>query len=135
MKKSERTRRQLLIAGLGSLGAAFTLDAQSQDPAKVMPRAYRIVFENDRVRVLEFNSRPGLGICGESLHSHPAHLTVVLNEFTARATSADGTVRDQKRKAGEVFWSEAETHRVENVGRSGSRVLHVELKPLAPRKT
>lgn len=136
MKISSKARRKLLLAGLGSLSAQLALgEAHAQDPAKVMPRTYRVALENDRIRVLEFTGRPGLGICGESMHSHPAHLTVVLSDFQARSTAQDGTVRDRARKAGEVFWSEAETHKVENTGKSVSRVLHVELKSPPQAKT
>src|SRR5687767_12331423 len=129
MKTSDKSRRKLLLAGLGSLGVQLALsEAHAQDPAKVMPRAYRVALENDRLRVLEFTGRPGLGVCGESMHSHPAHLTVVLTDFQAKSVAPDGTVVNRTRKAGEVFWSEAQTHKVENTGRSSSRVLHIELK-------
>jgi len=85
MKTSSETRRKLLLAGLGSLGAQLALgDANAQDAAKVMPRAYRVAFENDKLRVLDFAGRPGMGICGEGMHSHPAHLTVVLADWQGR---------------------------------------------------
>jgi hypothetical protein len=129
MKDSSNARRKLILAGLGSLAAYLdSSDASAQDPTKVMPRAYRIAFENDKLRVLEFTGRPGMGICGEGMHSHPAHLTVVLSDWRARATPLGGTARDGERKAGDVFWSEAETHKVENTGKTNSRVLIIELK-------
>jgi len=135
MKTSSETRRKLLLAGLGSLGAQLALgDANAQDAAKVMPRAYRVAFENDKLRVLDFAGRPGMGICGEGMHSHPAHLTVVLADWQGKATTPDGTVRDRARKLGDVFWSEAETHKVENTGKGNSRVLIIELKSPAPAK-
>jgi len=129
MEISNRLRRKLMIAGLGTL--ALQLDASNtaaQDPAKVMPRAYRIALENDRVRVLEFTGRPGMGICGEGMHSHPAHLTVVLSDWEGRVSTRGSPERDGSRKAGDVFWSEAETHKVENTGKTTSRVLIIELK-------
>jgi beta-alanine degradation protein BauB len=129
MKESNSARRKLILAGLGSLAVHLDpSDANAQDPAKVMPRAYRVALENDRLRVLEFTGRPGMGICGEGMHSHPAHLTVVLSDWQGRATTPDGTVRDREKKLGDVFWSEAETHKNENTGKSTSRVLIIELK-------
>ena len=129
MNQSNRARRKLILAGLGGLATQLDIaSANAQDPTKVMPRAYRLAFENDKLRVLEFTGRPGLGICGEGMHSHPAHLTVVLSDWQARATTPDGTTRARERKLGDVFWSEAETHKVENTGKSSSRVLIVELK-------
>jgi hypothetical protein len=122
-------RRQLLLAGLASLATQLDPgDAHAQDPAKVMPRAYRVAFENDQLRVLEFTGRPGMGICGQGMHSHPAHLTVVLTDWQGRATTPEGATVNRERKLGDVFWSEAETHKVENTGKTNSRVLIVELK-------
>jgi hypothetical protein len=133
MKTSSKTRRELLLAGLGSLAVQFsTADAQAQDATKVMPRAYRVAFENDKLRVLDFTGRPGMGICGEGMHSHPAHLTVVLSDWEGRASTPGSAARKRSRKAGEVFWSEAETHKVENTGTSNAHVLIIELK--APAK-
>ena len=129
MKESNSARRKLLLASLGSLAVHLdSSDASAQDPAKVMPRAFRVVFENDKLRVLEFTGRPGMGVCGEGMHSHPAHLTVILTDLQGRASIPDGPVRDRSRKAGDVFWSEAETHKFENTGKTNSRSLHIELK-------
>ena len=129
MKLSDIARRRLLRAGLGALGSQLDLDAaDAQDAVKAMPKSFRVVLENDKVRVLEFTGRPGMGICGEGVHSHPAHLTVVLNNWHLRATLADGTVRERERSFGEVFWSEAETHKVENTGKNITRALIIELK-------
>ena len=103
MKESNRTRRKLILAGLGSLAVHLDpSDANAQDPAKVMPRAYRVAFENDKLRVL--------------------------SDWKGRATTPDGTARDRERKLGDVFWSEAETHKNENTGKTNSRVLIIELK-------
>ena len=130
MKASSKTRRDLLLAGLGSLTAQFAIpeEANAQDATKVMPRAYRVAFENDKMRVLDFTGRPGMGICGEGMHSHPAHLTVVLSDWEGKASIPGGPTRDRSRKAGDVFWSEAETHKVENTGKGNARVLIIELK-------
>ncbi len=129
MKDSKSTRRRLLLAGLGGLAGQFGIPlAEAQDAAKVMPRTYRVAFENDQVRVLDFVGRPGMGVCGESMHSHPAHLTVVMSDWQGRATSPDGAVTGRDKKVGDVFWSEAETHKVENTGKSVSRVMIIEMK-------
>lgn len=117
--------RRLLAALLPAF--AFSGAAQAQDAAKVQPRAYKVAFENDMLRVLEFNSRPGMGVCGQGLHSHPAHLTVTLTPGKTRRKQ-DGKVFLHDTKAGEVFWSEAETHEVENVSGRDMRALIVELK-------
>jgi len=133
MKDSKSTRRKLLLAGLGGLAAQFGIPrAEAQDAAKVMPRAYRVAFENDQLRVLEFVGRPGMGVCGEGMHSHPAHLTIVMSDWQGVATAPGTAAVERRKKVGDVFWSEAETHKVENTGKANTHVMLVELK--APGK-
>lgn len=126
--KSRLITNTLLIAGTAVLGAQLGSDVHAQDAAKVMPRSYRVAFENDKVRVLDFVARPGMGVCGEGMHSHPAHLTVVLSDWQGKAVTPDGKVVGRDKKVGDVFWAEAETHRVENTGKTMSHVMIVELK-------
>ncbi len=110
---------------------AFLLanSAQAQDAARVQPRAYKVVFENDKLRVLEFNSKPGMGICGNGMHSHPAHLTVALSPAKVRIRLPDGKEFVGENQLGDVFWAEAETHETENIYGRDVRALMVELKP------
>jgi hypothetical protein len=118
------TRRQLvaLLAGCG-----ISADALAQDAAQVNRRSYKVVFENDQVRVLEYRSRPGLGVCGQAAHSHPDHVTVLLTDAKAKVTVNGKTFIDDA-KAGAIFWQPASTHTVENVGGSGTRAYLIEMK-------
>jgi hypothetical protein len=108
----------------GSLAGAF---ASAQDAAKVQPSSYRVVLENDRVRVLEYNGQPGMGVCGTGTHSHPAHLTVRLTPAKVKITE-NGRSTVVNNKVGDVFWSDAVTHETENVGGENVRSLIIELK-------
>jgi beta-alanine degradation protein BauB len=118
------TRRDVL-ALLAAFGVPST--ALAQDPVKVMPKNYRIAFENDVVRVLEYNNRPGLGPCGAGLHYHPRHIDIFLTDFRGKATE-DGKVHLGQAKAGDVKWYEAGTHEVENIDKTASRMFMVEIK-------
>ena len=118
--------RRMLAALLPTIVLAST--AQAQDAARVQPHAYKVVFENDKLRVLEFNSRPGMGVCGEGMHSHPPHLTIALSAAKVRVKLPDGKLFNGENKLGDVFWSEAETHEVENISGRDVRALIVELK-------
>jgi hypothetical protein len=117
-------RRTLLtlLPGLTLSGVA-----QAQDAARMQPDAYKVVLENERVRVLEFNSRPGMGVCGSGVHSHPAHLTIALSPAKVRVKDggADFVAENQ---LGDVFWSEAQVHETENIAGHNIRALIVELK-------
>ena len=106
------TQRIALLAGLGLVGAN---DVVAQDAARINPRSYRVMLENDKVRVLEYRSLPGLGVCGQGVHSHPAHLSIVMTDGKVKLTTEGGKVIAAENKAGEVFWSPAETHSVENI--------------------
>ena len=103
--------------------------AEGQGAAKVQPQAYRVAYENDKLRVLDYNSRPGMGVCGNGMHSHPAHLTVIIVGGSVRIKTPDGKAVEQRNiPDGTVFWSEAETHITENIGGANVRCLLIELK-------
>ncbi len=118
------TRRRLLL--LGTI-AALPERLLAQDAAQMQPDSYRVALENAHVRVLEYNARPGMGVCGTGIHSHPAHLSIPLTDARVRVTQ-DGKSMVVQVKAGAVFWSEAETHEVENLSGVNVRSLIVELK-------
>ena len=132
MQSAPNNRRQLL-AFLSLLGVSES-SLLAQDATKVDPKSYRVAFENEQVRVLEFHSKPGAGICGPGRHSHPPHLTIALSDAKARVTLENGKLIFAENKAGDMFWSPAETHSVENDGKSETRVYIVELKDCG-RKT
>ena len=118
-------RRQVL-----ALLAAFgvTRKTLAQDATTADPRSYRVVLENDRVRVLEYKSRPGLGVCGQGMHYHPAHVTVSLTGAKLKVTTPDGKVSFHEIPPGQVFFFEAETHSAEIIGGAGTRSYIIELK-------
>lgn len=120
------TLRRTLAGLLPALALAPA--AHAQDAAKAQPGSFRVVLDNDKLRVLEFNSRPGMAVCGNGMHSHPAHLTVALTAAKVRVKLPDGKTIMAENKAGDVFWSEAETHEVENLTGRDMRALIVELK-------
>lgn len=112
---------------------AWTGTAPAQDAAKVSPRTYKVVFEDDKVRVLEYVSKPGLGICGQGRHYHPAHLTIQLTDAKVKLTRDDGSSSTADVPAGRMFTSPAEWHTTENIGSSSARAYIVEFKDPAWR--
>jgi beta-alanine degradation protein BauB len=122
--------RRALVAALPALLLPRT--SAAQDPARTQPGSFKVVLENEHLRVLEFNSRPGMAVCGAGMHSHPAHLTIVLSAGRVRVRTPDGKVMTtDETPPGLVFWSEAETHEVENVSGRDMRSLIVELKAMS----
>ena len=120
--------RRDALSLLGLMGLVGANDALAQDAAKVNPRSYRVLLENDKLRVLEYRSRPGFGVCGQGKHSHPAHLTVALTDAKVKVITEDGKLITVEPKAGAVFWSPAETHTTENISGRPMRAYLIEIK-------
>lgn len=122
---NRKTRREIL-ALFAALGVGR--EALAQDAVTADPRSFRVVLENDRVRVLEYKSGPGLGVCGQGMHYHPDRVTVSLTGAKVRITNADGRTVVRDIPPGHVLFAPAETHATENIGGAGARTYIVELK-------
>lgn len=95
------------------------------DAVTVAPHAYRVVMENDRVRVLEFRGNPG---DTTEMHSHPAQVAVALSDGNYRFTSPDGQTIEAELKVGEAMYLDPVEHATEVLGTSAAHVVLVELK-------
>lgn len=95
------------------------------DPTSTDPDKYKVIFENDRVRVLEYRDEPGQTT---DPHEHPDCVMYTLSSFERRLVSESGDMRDVDLAAGEVRWLDAQVHSGENIGKSPTHVLFVELK-------
>ena len=94
------------------------------DPVCTDPDKYQVIFENDRVRVLEYRDLPG----GKTLpHQHPDSVMYTLSAFQRRLHVGLGT-RDIVMEPGCAYWLPAQTHAGENTGTTPTHVLFVELK-------
>ena len=92
----------------------------------------KVVLENDKVRVTEYSAKPHEGVCGIGVHSHPAHLTVILQAAKVKVTLPDGKTVEKAPSGNNVFWSEAGTHSVENADTLIRRSLIIELRESVP---
>ena len=120
------SQRRQLLALLAAFGV--TPEALAQDATVVAPRSFRVVLENERVRVLEYKSRPGLGVCGEGMHYHPDHVTVSLTGAKLKVAPLGGKVSFEDIPAGAVFFEAAQTHSAEIIGGLNTRSYLIELK-------
>ncbi|WP_229705052.1 cytoplasmic protein [Williamsia phyllosphaerae] len=87
------------------------------------------MFENDRVRVLEYRDGPG-DISVE--HHHPDSVMITLSSFDRRISVVDRSV-DVTLGAGEVRWLDEQRHWGENTGDTDTHTIFVELKEAAPQ--
>lgn len=104
--------------------------AMAQDPMKVAPNNYKVLLENDRVRVLEVRANPGEKI---AMHSHPAHVLYFFKSSTVKFTFPDGKTQEINPKAGDVIYGEPFSHAAEALGFAEVQVLIVELKEPAKK--
>lgn len=103
----------------------------STDPIVVSPELYRVIFENDRVRVLEYRDKPG---DRTRPHDHPDSVLYPLTSFRRRIT-AGGNQVEVELTAGQVRWVGAQEHAGENIGDTETHALFIELKEPAPART
>ena len=89
------------------------------------PQGHRVLFENDRVRVMEVRIAVGET---SGMHEHPPCLVYALGDAKVRMSLRDGTSRDVDIKKGETTWSEGGWHEVHNIGQTEDLGIIVELK-------
>lgn len=94
------------------------------DPVTSNPDHYKVIFENDRVRVLEYTDNPG---DHTTPHQHPDSIMYTLTSFRRRLVSGD-VRREVALDAGTVGWLPAQAHHGENIGETPTHVIFVELK-------
>jgi quercetin dioxygenase-like cupin family protein len=118
----------LVVGGmaLGLLVAFAAGAAHAQDPVKVAPKNFKVLLENESVRVLDFRSTGGQKI---PMHSHPAYVSYSISgSGKTKFTSPDGKTTEQPNNAAGATWHDAETHASEYMGAGATHVLLVELK-------
>ena len=94
------------------------------DPTVSNSDHYRVIFENERVRVLEYTDSPG---DRTTPHRHPDSVMYTLSSFRRRLVVGDAQ-REVELAAGQVGWLPAQEHHGENIGDTPTHVVFVELK-------
>jgi quercetin dioxygenase-like cupin family protein len=112
---------------LFSLLAADPVAARpvAPDPTATDGDKYKVILENDNVRVMEYRDRPG---ATTKLHHHRAFVLYVLAPFKRKLTFPDGTQKVRAFKTGDVFWMDEQIHVGQNVGTTDTHALLVEIK-------
>ncbi|MEO6533713.1 MAG: cytoplasmic protein [Pseudolysinimonas sp.] len=98
------------------------------DPVVSNPGLYSVIFENERVRVLEYLDHPGEQSVS---HDHPDSVMVTLSSFARQLESGDQSV-DVEMPAHTARWLGAQSHSGRNTGTTDTHCIFVELKELPP---
>jgi hypothetical protein len=106
--------------------------ATAQDPLQVSPDVYKLILDNDQVRVIEYQAGPGQS---DQMHSLPQRLTYTLTPVKLKVTAPDGNIANVEANEGEVYWQDPVTHSIKNVGKTEAKMLIVEIKEQPTRSS
>lgn len=95
------------------------------DPKVVAGNVYKVLMENERVRVFDVHFKPG---DKTPMHWHPDHVAYVLKGGKLNLKLGDGTTNELDIPAGQVLFLESQSHEAVNIGNTDVHAIIVELK-------
>lgn len=99
--------------------------AWAQDPTQVDSKHYKVVFENDQVRVVRITYGPHEK---SVMHYHPDGVAVFLTDQHVKFTFPEGKAEEVHAQAGEAGWHKGEKHLPENLSDKPLELILVEMK-------
>lgn len=107
--------------------STITLAGEVPDAVTASPDVYKVIAENDSLRVIAATWQPGQR---DKVHSHPAIGVYILSDCKDMKTHlADGSSRGWSAKSGNAGANEPVTaHSIENVGDTECRLIFFEPK-------
>ena len=95
------------------------------DAVRIEPTRFKVIFENDRVRVVRLRFAPHeRGV----MVSHPPRVLVTLTDVSVKLLFADGRTDERGAPAGVAAWLDTETLQTENARSEPLEVVLVEPK-------
>jgi quercetin dioxygenase-like cupin family protein len=114
----------LLLAGPGVARQPAPIDAATASPDR-----FKVLLENQHVRVLEYVLLPGER---DQWHTHPPKVSYVVSGGTLRITTDSGQSFLSDEKTGSASWMDSlGKHFAENVGTAPVRIVLVEIKDVS----
>jgi len=121
---SDSTSESVMVELKSRPPGAAAVQAE-MDPVKADPKHYKVVIDNDRVRILRARYGPHEK---SVMHEHPASVAVYMTDGHTKFTLADGTSQENNAKARDTTWADAGKHLPENLGDKPMEVVVIELK-------
>jgi len=102
------------------------IDIEETDVLTASPDKYKLVLENDHVRVIEYTLKPGEK---DNPHTHPVKTSYVISGGTFRVYPENEEPFDYVEVQGATEWSDKTSkHYVENIGTTTITILLTEIK-------
>jgi beta-alanine degradation protein BauB len=102
------------------------IDTDETDVLTASPDKYKVVLENEHVRVIEYTLAPGEK---DNPHTHPPKASYVISGGTFRVYPENKEPFDYVEVQGVTEWSERTSkHYVENIGNTTISILLTEIK-------
>jgi quercetin dioxygenase-like cupin family protein len=125
----------IIAARIAVFVALWPMSAAGQVPAgrmtqidavSVSPDRFKLLLENQHVRVIEYVLLPGER---DQWHTHPPKVSYVVTGGTLRITAEDGQSFLTDEKTGSATWMDTlGRHYAQNVGTTPVRIVLVEIK-------
>jgi len=112
----------LMVGAVISLATSMAI---AQDPTVVDAKHYKVMFENEQVRILKITYGPKEK---SVMHEHPNAVAVFLTDGQIKFELPDGKSQDAAVKAGQAMFTPGGKHLPQNVGDKPFEVVLVELK-------
>jgi quercetin dioxygenase-like cupin family protein len=97
---------------------------KEMDALVAASNVYKLLNENDRVRVLEVVFKP---VDVAKMHHHPDHMVYVLKGGKMSLTSG-GKTQEMELKTGSVIFLDEQDHEAKNIGSTTLDLIVMELK-------
>ena len=105
------------------------IDNSDIDALKASPENFKLLLENDHVRVLEYTLKPGTK---DLTHTHPPKSSYIVSggKLKVNLENGDSLIFDEK--AGTASWMDhVGKHYVENIGTTEIKIILTEVKSAA----
>ena len=106
-------------------------DNSDIDALKASPENFKLLLENDHVRVLEYTLKPGTR---DITHTHPPKSSYIISggQLKVHFENGDSSIFDDK--AGTTSWMDhVGKHYVENIGTTEIKIILTEVKSMASK--
>lgn len=98
---------------------------RAQDPVQLNPEMFKVLLEDERVRVIDDRVPAGAKV---AMHSHGEYVVYPLTSYTMKFTFPDGSTRVVEVQQGTPRHVKGIVHAEENIGTTEAHAVLIELK-------